>query len=475
LQLWGGDVPSAYLEANTLEKVYFVAGKEFGTLAGHLMVVVKALYGLRSSGARWHDKFGDILKDIGFQQCRMEPDIWMRIGEDQLHYEYIAVYVDDVAIASKNPGKIVDILANNHGIKLKSTGPLSYHLGCDFTRDPDGTLAMGPRKYIEKLIDNYEHMFNEKPKEASSALEKNDHPELDVSEFLNSDNIKLYQSMIGALQWAVSLGRFDIYAAVMTMSQFRIAPRIGHLERLKRIYGYLKRFKNGAIRIRTELPDFSKLQDIEYDWEKSVYGNVSENIPTNAPKPLGKGVIQHSQFDANLQHCMITGRAVTGVMHYLNSTLADWYCKKQATVETATYGAEFVAARIAADQIIDLRLTLRYLGVPIISKSYLFGDNNAVIINGTLPHSSLKKRHNALSYHRVRECIAAKVFGLFKIPSKLNSADVVSKHCGYQNAYPIIRPLLFWRGDICEVFLKHEITNPVIRTNGECEDRGKKK
>jgi hypothetical protein len=127
---------------------------------------------------------------MGFKQCKMEADIWMRIGEDKLHYEYIAVYVDDVAIASKDPTKILDILSKNHGIKLKSTGPLPYHLGCDYTRDLDGTLAMGHRKYIEKLIDNYEHMFKDKPKEALSALEKNEHPKLDVSELLNSEGIK---------------------------------------------------------------------------------------------------------------------------------------------------------------------------------------------------------------------------------------------------------------------------------------------
>jgi hypothetical protein len=309
-------------------------------------------------------------------------------------------------------------------------------------------------------------LFKEKPKEASSALEKNDHPELDMSELLDENGIKTYQSMIGALMGAVSLGRFKIHASIMTMSQFRIAPCIGHLERLKSTYGYLKRYRNGATRVRTEIPDFTQLQDIEYDWEKTVYGNIKEEIPTNVPVALGNEVIHHVHFDANLHHCMITRRAITGVMHYLNSTLADWYCKKQATVKTATYGAEFVGARITANQTLDLRLTLHYLGVPITKKSFVFGDNNAVIISSTLTQSSLKKRHNALSYHRVRECIAAKIFSLFKIPSKLNTADVVSKHCGYQAAYPILKPLLFWRGDITDIVLNYG-----VRTHGECEDK----
>jgi hypothetical protein len=158
-----------------------------------------------------------------------------------------------------------------------------------------------------------------------------------------------------------------------------------------------------------------------------------------------------------------TGRAVTGILHFINNTPIDWYSKAQATVETATYGSEFVAARIAVDQIIDLRTTLRYLGVPIIGKSYLFGDNEAVWKNATVPHSSLKKRHNALSYHRVREAIAAKIIGFYKIDSKDNPADVLSKHLGYNLAKALLKPLLFWRGDIDILFRSDD-----IRTKGEC-------
>jgi hypothetical protein len=121
--------------------------------------------------------------------------------------------------------------------------------------------------------------------------------------------------------------------------------------------------------------------------------------------------------DANLYHNLVTGRAVTGILHFINNTPIDWFSKAQPTVETATYGSEFVAARIAVDHIIDLRTTLRYMGVPITGKSFLLGDNESVWKNATIPHSSLKKRHNALSYHRAREAIAASIIAFFKIDS----------------------------------------------------------
>ena len=154
-----------------------------------------------------------------------------------------------------------------------------------------------------------------------------------------------------------------------------------------------------------------------------------------------------SYVDANLYHCMVTGRAVSGVLHFINQTPIDWYTKKQATVETATYGSEFVAARIAVDQIIDLRTTLRYLGVEVHGKTKLFGDNESVVTSSSLPHSVLKKRHVALCYHRVREAIASDMMGFYHIFGQENPADVLSKHWGYQQVWPVLRPILFWSGD----------------------------
>jgi hypothetical protein len=112
--------------------------------------------------------------------------------------------------------------------------------------------------------------------------------------------------------------------------------------------------------------------------------------------------------DANLYHDMLMGRSVTAILHLLNQTPVEWFSKKQATVETATDGLEFVAAKTAVQQIIGLRTFLRYLGVEVRGPSRLFGDNGSVVKGGATPHSTLKKRHHALSYHYTREAVASK-------------------------------------------------------------------
>jgi hypothetical protein len=121
----------------------------------------------------------------------------------------------------------------------------------------------------------------------------------------------------------------------------------------------------------------------------SVYGDVKEIIPTDIREPKGKYITLSHYFDVNLYHDMVTGRLVTAILHFLNQTLMDWYSKKQATVETATFGSEFIAARTIIDQIVDLRMTLRYLGIPIREKSYVFGDNKTVIDASLIPHAKL--------------------------------------------------------------------------------------
>ena len=450
LLFWATDIGNTYLEAHTPERVYIEGGPEFGELAGHIMLISRALYGLRTSGAQWGDRLADVMREMGFSQCKADPYIWMRRNEDI--YEYVAVYVDDLALAMKDPKTFADRLAKEYNFKLKGTGPVTFHLGMDFSRDKDGTLCMSSKKYTEKIIANYERMYGEAPKQTvTSPLEKGDHPELDNSEFLNDTGIQEYQSLIGSLQWLISIGRFDIMTAVMTMSSFRAAPRKGHLDRAKRIFGYVAKMRNSAIRFRVEEPDLSDLPIFEHDWSKTVYGEVKEILPHDAPTALGNPVVSVHYVDANLMHCMATGKSVTGILHFLNKTPIDWYSKKQATVETATYGSEFVAARTCVEQIIDLRNTLRYMGIPIRERAIMFGDNESVVNSSTTVHAKLHKRHTMLSFHRVREAIASGMVAFLHIPGEKNPADILSKHWGYSQIWPLLKAVLFWTGDTLEI------------------------
>ena len=104
---------------------------------------------------------------------------------------------------------------------------MTYHLVADYFEDPNGTFLSQPKKYIDKLADTYKRLFNEDPpKGYKTPLDKNDHPELDTSEILEGDMATKYLTMVGQLQWLVTLGRFDIHnhVQVATMSRLWDSP-----------------------------------------------------------------------------------------------------------------------------------------------------------------------------------------------------------------------------------------------------------
>jgi hypothetical protein len=81
------------------------------------------------------------------------------------HYEYMCVYVDDLVICSKDPQGIIDKLTGHHKFNLKGTGPIHFHLGsCDYFRDHDDiVLCYGPRRCIDKMVQDFDRMVGHNP------------------------------------------------------------------------------------------------------------------------------------------------------------------------------------------------------------------------------------------------------------------------------------------------------------------------
>ena len=104
--------------------------------------------------------------------------------------------------------------------------------------------------------------------------------------------------------------------AVVALSAFRAAPRQGHLERVKRVHGFIYKYKEAAIRIRTGIPNYQEIdnQYPDFDWAESVYGTAPEELPMNMPEPLGKWVRITEYVDANLYFDLLSGRACTGIL-----------------------------------------------------------------------------------------------------------------------------------------------------------------
>ena len=178
---------------------------------------------------------------------------------------------------------------------------------------------------------------------------------------------------------------------------------------------------------------------------------MKEILPDDAPPPFGSFVTLTHYVDANLYHDVITGCAVMGTLHLINATPIDWFSKCQATVETATYGSEFVAARICIEQIIELRILLRCLGPPIHNKGYMFGDNESVVNSASNPHAKLHKQHTALLFHKVHEAVASGYIDFNHVPGMSNPADILNKHWSHASVWEQLQALMFWEGDTINI------------------------
>jgi len=172
--------------------------------------------------------------------------------------------------------------------------------------------------------------------------------------------------------------------------------------------------------------DMDQFNFLEYSWTR-YYPCAAEVIPDDMPYPLGESVQITVFADAAFAANMVTQKSVTGILIFVNGLPIMWLLKCQATLKTPAFGSEFVALRVAVKMVEALRYKLRMFGVPLDGPAIAFCDNQSVVLNSTLPSSTLKKKHNSVNYHKVRSCIADGAIRVTKEPGETNTSDLLTK------------------------------------------------
>jgi hypothetical protein len=406
LNVMACDIQNAYLTAPCREKICTIAGPEFGSEAGTTMIIVRALYGLKSSGAAFRSFLAETLNDIGFKPSLADPDVWMQPAMKANGFKYwelILCYVDDLLCIHEDPTIALKQIQNSN-FKLKDDKieePASY-LGADLSKidNKNGKpcWAISSDSYCAAFVTNTETILKAKgvrlPSKCVTPLQNGYKPELDCTGELKAAGVQRYQEIIGCLRWAVELGRIDILLETSLMSQHLALPREGHLEQALHIVGYLKANPKFRLLFDSSRPRTNEKWFMKYDWF-DFYRDAKEPIPPDMSEPRGLEVEISCFVDANHAGNVKTRRSQTGVLIFLNKAPVHWYSKRQATVESSTFGAEFVAMRVAADMIESLRYKLCMFGVPIDGPANVYCDNEAVYKNTVLPESVLKKKHHS--------------------------------------------------------------------------------
>jgi len=320
LNVLAGDVGNAYLNACTKEKNYCICGPKFGPeLEGRIAIIKKGLYGLKSSGAQWHAHFAMTLYTMGFILTRFDPNVWIKRREDGKGYDYISTYVDDFLITAKNPKKYMSQLQEVYTIK-NPMEPNDY-LGTTYVGNPSSKWCITAKKYIKESISQIEKRMGIIIREERTPMKTDNHPETDATPLLDNVQHREYQSLIGMLQRAVTLCRIDICYATSSMSRFSAAPREGHLSRVLRIWGYLKKYPNCALNIdHKPIPNTDEIQQKAVRDFANQYSYAKEEVDIRFPKPLGDEMKVNIYFDSDHAHDKITGRSISGLVVYVGST-----------------------------------------------------------------------------------------------------------------------------------------------------------
>jgi hypothetical protein len=413
------------------------------------------LYGLKSSGAAWRAHLASTMQELNFISCLADPDVWLRPAQKAdgtEHYEYVLIYTDDFLCISSDPKSILDSIGKHFKLKPDSIKPPDHYLGANIAPFslPDNPTkerwSMSSTDYVKQAVKNVERDLHEIGRalsnRASSPMSTSYRPELDVSSILDPDRANYFQSLIGVLRWAVELGRIDIMCEVSMLSSFLAMPREGHLTAVFNVFAYLKSHNRSRLVFDDTYAVINNQFKENVDWT-DFYGDVKEPIPPNAPQPRGKAVEITTFVDADHAGDRVTRRSRTGVLIYVNRAPIMWFSKRQNSVETSTFGSEFVALKTATEMIQGLRYKLRMMGIPIDGAARVLCDNMSVVYNTTAPESMLKKKSNAIAYHFVRECVAAKVIKIAYEPTDTNLADVLTKVQPAPKRQELIRQILW--------------------------------
>ena len=293
--------------------------------------------------------------------------------------------------------------------------------------------GMSSEKYVKAAVDN----VDEKLKKTGARLNPAStpfsnatyHPADDVTKELDADGVQYYQELIGVIRWAIEIGRIDILLEVSLLSVHLALPRVGHLQQVYHIFGYLKKNVKRSLYFDPTTPKYIGSKYKPYEWQ-DFYADAKENIPHNMPEPRGKPMRTSCFVDASHAAAKSNRLSQTGIIIFCMRAPVMFHCKKQSGVEPSTFGSEFVALKTAVELIQGLRYKLRMFGVPLEDFTEVRCDNEAVFKNASRPDSTLNKKQHSIAYHFCREAVAAGIIMVVKEDTNTNLSDLLTKVLG---------------------------------------------
>ncbi|KAL7290151.1 hypothetical protein TKK_0015865 [Trichogramma kaykai] len=342
----------------------------------------KAIYGLRQSGRRWHEKINNALMKLGLRPTESDPCLYV---DSRDKFTFVLLYVDDILFASNNESRVREIKKNlAREFNLKDMGLATYCLGIEI--EQTGTsISLCQSGYIGKILSRF-GMADCKP--VSTPITTG--IKLEPNKSHKSDSLP-YRELIGALMY-LSVGiRPDITHAVSWLSQFNSCFDKTHWAAAKRVLRYLKGTSN----------------------VKLVYSKDKDGLKGFADADWGSDISDR--------------RSYTGYVFTLSNGAVSWYSKKQKSVALSSTESEYMSLSDASKEAIYLSRLLKELGFSHSAKTVLYNDNQSAGKLATNPIFHARSKHIDIRAHFVRDALKSGKFELKYLPTEEMTADILTK------------------------------------------------
>jgi len=392
------DLTGAFLVAD-MDRELYVEIPGYAVPEGKALLLKKALYGGRSSGALYNKEITTWLRNYGFKSTSIDQTLFRmeRNGPKGKEVILLSLYVDDGACATNSEVFYKEFIAALQAkYQLSDQGKLEWHLGMKFTQDlRTGTIKIDQKAYIDAVLKRFDMSdANERdtPLEPKVRLSKADCPAVPDKKV-----VKAYQQLVGSLMYIACATRPDIAYAVNTCAQFMTNPGPRHIEAAKHVLRYLKGTK-----------------DVGITYSKQTNESMANKL--------------FGYVDADHAADIDDRKSVGGYVLLLNGGAVSWSSRKIKVVAISSFESEWYSASIAGCEVQSMRRLLEEMGFKQTEPTTLFEDNAGCIYS-----SEADRPMNPCSKHidtrvfKLKEFVQEGTLKLVKVSSQRQVADNLTK------------------------------------------------
>ena len=380
------DVKTAFLHGEVDEVIYIEPPNGFPEKDGKVLRLLKALYGLKQSPRQWYLRLKKFLTTKGWRVSNFDSSVFMHPSG-----LFLTVYVDDINIFGENENDIIEFKKTmSKEFEMTDLGQCAYYLGLHVHVRPEG-IYLHQASFIQQILNRFS--LNDinpvsTPTNPTSKLTAN------KNETASQDFTRLYQAMVGSVNYLATVSRPDISFATSRIARYMSNPSDEHMKELHRLYAYLKGSKNLGLMFPSRSTD-------------NIQGMV----------------------DSDWGNCPDTSRSTGGWIFTLGGSPISWSSKRQPTVALSSCEAEYMAASEATKEAIWIRNLVREFKLPIFNNLTipLAIDNNSAMKLSKNPEFHARTKHIAMRHHFIREKVASEEVAVTRVDTKDNLADTLTK------------------------------------------------